>query len=89
MSPSNALSPARGQPELASAVALQADVSNAAQVADALETLTRALGPVDVLVNAHGIYPNVPLLEMAVDEWDESLRPFGYIGIALGLQSGD
>jgi hypothetical protein len=27
--------------------------------------------------------------EKAVEGWDESLRPFGYIGIALGLQEGD
>jgi len=27
--------------------------------------------------------------DKAVDGWDESLRPFGYIGVALGLQGGN
>jgi hypothetical protein len=27
--------------------------------------------------------------DKAVDKWDESLRPFGYIGVALGLQGRD
>jgi NAD(P)-dependent dehydrogenase (short-subunit alcohol dehydrogenase family) len=52
------------------AVALVADVATASDVQRALDELTRSLGPVDVLVNAHGIYPNVPLLEMGVKEWD-------------------
>ncbi len=36
-----------------------------------MRTATDALGPIDVLVNAHGIYPNVPLLEMDASEWDQ------------------
>jgi NAD(P)-dependent dehydrogenase (short-subunit alcohol dehydrogenase family) len=36
-----------------------------------LDDITHALGPVDVLVNAHGIYPNVPLVDMDQAEWDE------------------
>ncbi|HKY51553.1 MAG TPA: SDR family NAD(P)-dependent oxidoreductase [Candidatus Limnocylindria bacterium] len=47
-----------------------ADVSNAADVEAALDVLERELGPVDVLVNAHGIFPNRPVLEMLDDEWD-------------------
>jgi 3-oxoacyl-[acyl-carrier protein] reductase len=35
-----------------------------------LDQVTATLGPVDVLVNAHGIYPNVPLLEIDAAEWD-------------------
>jgi NAD(P)-dependent dehydrogenase (short-subunit alcohol dehydrogenase family) len=54
----------------ARAIAVEADVTNRVQVERMLEQVTHALGPVDVLVNAHGIYPNVPLLEMDVDEWD-------------------
>jgi NAD(P)-dependent dehydrogenase (short-subunit alcohol dehydrogenase family) len=49
---------------------VEADVSDSASVEAMLEEATRALGPVDVLVNAHGIYPNVPLLEMPADAWD-------------------
>jgi NAD(P)-dependent dehydrogenase (short-subunit alcohol dehydrogenase family) len=52
------------------AEAVEADISNPASVQSTLEQVTRALGPVDVLVNAHGIYPNVPVLEMSTDEWD-------------------
>jgi len=48
----------------------RADVSRSADVENAVQTLERELGPVDVLVNAHGIFPNRPLLEMDEDEWD-------------------
>jgi len=54
------------------AIALRADVSNSREVSDALDHLTRALGPVDVLVNAHGISPNRPLLEANEAEWDRT-----------------
>src|SRR6266542_1271895 len=47
-----------------------ADVSKSAEVEKAVETIERELGPVDILVNAHGIFPNRPLLEMDEDEWD-------------------
>jgi NAD(P)-dependent dehydrogenase (short-subunit alcohol dehydrogenase family) len=47
-----------------------ADVSDPAAVQLMLEQVTRALGPIDVLVNAHGIYPNVPALEIDPAEWD-------------------
>jgi NAD(P)-dependent dehydrogenase (short-subunit alcohol dehydrogenase family) len=55
-----------------SAIALHADVSLSQDVADALDSLTRAMGPVDVLVNAHGISPNRPLLDAVQDEWDRT-----------------
>jgi len=54
------------------AVALHADVSSARDVSEALDQLTRALGPVDVLVNAHGISPNRPLLQADEAEWDHT-----------------
>jgi NAD(P)-dependent dehydrogenase (short-subunit alcohol dehydrogenase family) len=47
-----------------------ADVSSASDVDTALSAITEALGPVDVLVNAHGIAPNRPLLEADQEEWD-------------------
>jgi NAD(P)-dependent dehydrogenase (short-subunit alcohol dehydrogenase family) len=50
---------------------VQCDIANRASVARMLDELTRALGAVDILVNAHGIYPNVPLFEMDDAEWDE------------------
>jgi NAD(P)-dependent dehydrogenase (short-subunit alcohol dehydrogenase family) len=47
-----------------------ADVSEAAEVEAAVDAIEKALGPIDVLVNAHGIFPNRPLLEMDDEEWD-------------------
>jgi len=47
-----------------------ADVSVTKDVEAAVETLERALGPIDILVTAAGIFPNRPLLEMDDDEWD-------------------
>jgi NAD(P)-dependent dehydrogenase (short-subunit alcohol dehydrogenase family) len=49
-----------------------ADVSVAVDVEVALRTVTEALGPVDVLVNAHGVSPNRPLLESNEEEWDRT-----------------
>jgi len=46
------------------------DVSRAADVDAAVEQLERELGPIDLLVNAHGIFPNRPVLEMDDQEWD-------------------
>jgi NAD(P)-dependent dehydrogenase (short-subunit alcohol dehydrogenase family) len=50
--------------------AVQADVSEPRDVESVVRSVTKALGPIDVLVNAHGIYPNVPMLEMNPSEWD-------------------
>ncbi len=49
---------------------VRADVSNSADVESAVQAVEQELGPVDILVNAHGIFPNRPLLEMDEDEWD-------------------
>jgi NAD(P)-dependent dehydrogenase (short-subunit alcohol dehydrogenase family) len=46
------------------------DVSRVVDVEAAVEALERELGPVDILVNAHGIFPNRPVLEMDDEEWD-------------------
>jgi NAD(P)-dependent dehydrogenase (short-subunit alcohol dehydrogenase family) len=51
-------------------VAVAGDVSSEDDVARMIEEATRAVGPIDVLVNAHGIFPNCPVVEMEVDEWD-------------------
>ena len=53
-------------------IAVEADVSNAQDVARALEATSGQLGPVDVLVNAHGISPNRLLLEATEEEWDRT-----------------
>jgi NAD(P)-dependent dehydrogenase (short-subunit alcohol dehydrogenase family) len=54
------------------ALGIGVDVARAAEVEAALETITAGLEPVDVLVNAHGISPNRPLLESTEDEWDRT-----------------
>jgi NAD(P)-dependent dehydrogenase (short-subunit alcohol dehydrogenase family) len=56
----------------ARAIAVGADVSDAADVREALHQVTRQLGPVDVLVNGHGISPNRLLLQADEDEWDRT-----------------
>src|SRR2546423_298724 len=56
----------------AQSVGVACDVSRSEEVAEALHTITSVLGPVDVLVNAHGISPNRLLLEADEDEWDRT-----------------
>jgi NAD(P)-dependent dehydrogenase (short-subunit alcohol dehydrogenase family) len=36
----------------------------------AVERMLAEAGAVDILVNCHGVFPNTPLLEMTVEEWD-------------------
>lgn len=50
---------------------VQCDLADRASVERMLVDITDALGPVDILINAHGIYPNVPLLDMDDAAWDE------------------
>lgn len=52
------------------AVALQADVGRAADVAELVEKTVKELGGLDVLINNAGSYPVSPLLEMSEAEWD-------------------
>jgi NAD(P)-dependent dehydrogenase (short-subunit alcohol dehydrogenase family) len=54
------------------AIGVGADVSVKDDVVRAVQTVTAAFGPIDVLVNAHGISPNRLLLEADVDEWDRT-----------------
>jgi NAD(P)-dependent dehydrogenase (short-subunit alcohol dehydrogenase family) len=51
-------------------VAVSGDVSVQADVERMMEEAEKTLGPADILVNAAGIFPNCPLLEMTVEEWD-------------------
>jgi NAD(P)-dependent dehydrogenase (short-subunit alcohol dehydrogenase family) len=48
---------------------VEADISDPADVASLLETVTRELGPVDVLVNNAGICFHRPALEVPEEEW--------------------
>lgn len=45
------------------------DVTNEAQVIDALNTIEKEVAPIDILVNNAGIIKRVPMLEMDVDEF--------------------
>ncbi|HXM54774.1 MAG TPA: glucose 1-dehydrogenase [Candidatus Dormibacteraeota bacterium] len=52
------------------AIAVEADVSNAAQVTAMVERAHRELGGVDVLVNNAGIEKEVPFLDLEEHTWD-------------------
>src|SRR5512134_306112 len=52
------------------AEAVPGDVADEAQVDAMVENTTRRLGPIDVLVNCVGVFPNSPVVEMDVAEWD-------------------
>ncbi|HET7340772.1 MAG TPA: SDR family NAD(P)-dependent oxidoreductase [Methylomirabilota bacterium] len=47
------------------------DVCDPRSVAGFVEATEKALGPVSVAVANAGIYPNTPVLDMDVDEWDQ------------------
>jgi NAD(P)-dependent dehydrogenase (short-subunit alcohol dehydrogenase family) len=51
----------------ASYATVHGDVSEEAQV----ESMFAEAGTIDILVNAHGVFPNRPILEMTVAEWDQ------------------
>ncbi len=55
------------------ALALQADVTQAAEVDRLISKTIEVCGGLDVLVNNAGIYPLSPLLDMAESEWSQVL----------------
>jgi NAD(P)-dependent dehydrogenase (short-subunit alcohol dehydrogenase family) len=52
------------------AVAVPGDVADEQQVEGIVQETTRRLGPIDILVNCAGVFPNTPVVEMDVAEWD-------------------
>lgn len=50
--------------------AVAGDVSDPDAVGRMVEEAEGALGLPDVLVNAHGIFPNIPVLEVKPEDWD-------------------
>jgi 3-oxoacyl-[acyl-carrier protein] reductase len=50
------------------------DVRDAGSVARFVEAAEKALGPVTVVVANAGIYPNTPVLDMRVEEWDRVME---------------
>jgi 3-oxoacyl-[acyl-carrier protein] reductase len=55
------------------ALAVKADVSNAAEVACLVETVEKGLGSIDILVNNAGISRPQPLSEITEQDWDDVL----------------
>lgn len=65
------------------ALAVAADVTDAAAVAEAIKTVERELGPVDILVNnAAAVQPFGPFWETAVEEWWRTME-VNLLGVAL------
>jgi len=62
-----AVAKALGEKNAAKIATVHGDISIETDV----ERLFAEAGAVDVLVNAHGIFPNCPILEMTVAEWDQ------------------
>lgn len=50
--------------------AIGGDQSNKVDAVRFVEEAETALGLPDILVNAHGIFPNCPMLDVTVEEWD-------------------
>jgi glucose 1-dehydrogenase len=55
------------------AVAIEADVSQAAQVAQMVQAAVQQLGGLDILVNNAGIEYDTPFLEITPEQWDKVL----------------
>ncbi len=60
----------RALAELPGVVAVQGDVTNPADVSRMTLEADGAAGPLDILVASAGIFPNSPLLDMPLEEWD-------------------
>ncbi len=56
------------------ALAVRCDVGESEAVADAIETVEEALGPIDVLVNNAGITRDNLLARLSEDDWDAVLN---------------
>lgn len=50
------------------------DVTNEAEVKNAVDTLENTIGPIDILVNNAGIIKRIPILEMEADEFREVIN---------------
>jgi len=61
----------RAEQQLRGVLAVRGDVSKAADAERMVFETTKALGPIDVLVNNAGIYVNKPLHEFTEREYDE------------------
>ncbi|UCR88113.1 SDR family oxidoreductase [Mycetocola spongiae] len=50
------------------------DITDEAAVAAGIKTIESTMGPIEVLVNNAGVQHRVPLVELAVEDWDRVLR---------------
>ena len=57
----------------ARAMAVEADVTQAAQVASMIASVEATLGPLDTLINNAGILQDKPFLDTTEDDWDRML----------------
>ncbi|MDP2951416.1 MAG: SDR family NAD(P)-dependent oxidoreductase, partial [bacterium] len=56
------------------AIALQMDVTDKAQVEQAVEKTAKELGGLDILVNNAGIVEFKPFLELTENDWDKTIN---------------
>jgi NAD(P)-dependent dehydrogenase (short-subunit alcohol dehydrogenase family) len=71
-------------------LALHCDVSNAQEVFAAVDTVSRQLGRLDIVVNCAAIDHTLPVSEMSVEQWDQVINinlrgPFLFAKAALPL----
>ncbi len=71
-------------------IALRCDVSSAEGVFAAVETVSRQLGRLDIVVNCAAIDHTLPVSEMSVEQWDQVINinlrgPFLFAKAALPL----
>lgn len=69
LEPAQAAVNASGAPEKA-AIALVADLTDETATEAMLAEAEAALGLPDLLITAHGIFPNQPIVDMQTEEWD-------------------
>jgi NAD(P)-dependent dehydrogenase (short-subunit alcohol dehydrogenase family) len=76
--------------DLPGAVAVPADISDYAQVLDALDATEAAIGPVDIVVNCAGVIGPTPLDQLTPAIWDQTLAinlsGAFYVGREAGLR---
>lgn len=72
------------------AIAVDADMTDAAQIAALVERVSNELGPIDVLVNNAGISEGAPALEVTEEAWqrvlDVNLNGVWRMSLAVGEQ---
>lgn len=65
---------------------VRGDVSEVEDVYRMVEDAERLAGPIDILVNSHGVIPSCPLLRMTVQEWDDTFA-INVRGVMLTCQA--